>query len=171
MAGMAATLPFTKADYDRLPEGFRVELIDGELLKMASPTMFHQELVLRIADALRVGAAPGTVYVGPVDFVIDDTNVLVPDVVALREPPGRGAAHITEALLVVEIFSPSTAARDRRIKARMYSDAGVAEVWLVDPKGATIEVRGSDREEKFDGSETAVSSIVPGFQLTPAELF
>ncbi len=53
----------------------------------------------------------------------------------------------------------------------MYSEAGVEEVWLVDPKGVTIEVRGRDREERFGGSEPAGSSIVPGFQLTPAELF
>ena len=32
----------------------RVELIDGELRKMVSRTMFHQKLILRITGALRV---------------------------------------------------------------------------------------------------------------------
>ena len=34
-------LRFTRADYDALPEDLRVELIDGELLKMPSPTLRH----------------------------------------------------------------------------------------------------------------------------------
>jgi len=168
---MAATIPFTRTDYDHLPEDLRVELIDGELLKVPSPTMFHQELVLRIADALRICAAPGTVFVGPVDFAIDDTNVLVPDVVALETPPSRDATDIAAALVVVEILSPSTAARDRRVKAQKYLDAGVEEVWLIGPNDETVEVRQPRESRTFGGIEEAESRSVPGFLLTPEVLF
>ncbi|MHC4959959.1 MAG: Uma2 family endonuclease [Planctomycetota bacterium] len=168
---MAATLPFTRADYDQLPEDLRVELIDGELLKMASPTMFHQALVLRIADALRAHAKPGTVYVGPLDFAIDDTNVLVPDVVALEVPPLPDATGVAAALVVVEILSPSTAARDRRVKAQKYLGAGVAEVWLVDPGDLAIEVRRPREQCTFERDERAESQVLDGFRLTPATLF
>jgi Uma2 family endonuclease len=168
---MAATVPFTRADYAQLPEDLRVELIDGELLKMASPTMFHQELVLRIANALQEHTPPRTVFVGPVDFGIDDTNVLVPDVVALEAPPPHDAAGIEAALIVVEIQSPSTAARDRRVKADKYLAAGVAEVWLVDPGERTIEVRRPRERRTFADNEPARSHALDGFELVPSALF
>ncbi len=58
------------------------------------------------------------VYVGPVDFHVDDRNALVPDVVVLPEgfsplPAQRG---VSSALLVGEVLSPSTGKRDRTVK-------------------------------------------------------
>ncbi len=42
--------------------------------------------------------------------------------------------------LVIEILSPSTAARDRTVKRKLYRRHGVAEYWIVDPERATVEV-------------------------------
>ena len=76
-------LSFTRADYDRLPEDLRVELIDGKLLKMASPTLNHQGVARTLFLALLKVADTARVYFGPVDFHIDDRNTFVPDVVVL----------------------------------------------------------------------------------------
>jgi len=171
LSHMVATPPFTRTDYDRLPEDLRVELIDGQLLKMPSPTMFHQELVLTIADALRAVAKPKTVYVGPVDFGIDEHNVLVPDVVALKQPVPRDAKGIRHALVVVEILSPSTARRDRKVKADKYLAAGAEEIWLVDPAGKTIEVRRSNEAKTFADAERATSVALSGFELVCDRIF
>ncbi len=48
---------FTRADYDRLPEGFPAQLIEGFLVKQPAPTYGHQALVLELALKLvaRVG--------------------------------------------------------------------------------------------------------------------
>ena len=40
---------FTREDYDRLPEGFPCELIEGELVKEPSPFYQHQRVSLRLA--------------------------------------------------------------------------------------------------------------------------
>ena len=76
---------------------------------------------------------PERVLFGPLDFAIDDQNALQPDVVALAEAPPKGATEISTSLLVFEVLSPSTVARDRNVKADLYLASGVREVWLVDP--------------------------------------
>lgn len=102
---------------------------------------------------------------------MDETHVLVPDVVALVEAPPVDAADISTALLVVEVLSPSTAARDRMVKTGLYLGAGVREVWLVDPRAETIELRTVDGERGFRKAEVAESAAVPGFRLEPGQLF
>ncbi|MEO0563414.1 MAG: Uma2 family endonuclease, partial [Chloroflexota bacterium] len=42
--------------------------------------------------------------------------------------------------LVIEVLSPSTAARDRGVKFDHYETAGVREYWLIDPMGLFVEV-------------------------------
>ncbi|MFV1959221.1 MAG: hypothetical protein ACC662_07390, partial [Planctomycetota bacterium] len=39
------TSPFTRALYDRLPEGYPAELVDGTLVHEPAPTNAHQTLV------------------------------------------------------------------------------------------------------------------------------
>jgi Uma2 family endonuclease len=42
--------------------------------------------------------------------------------------------------MVVEVLSEGTATRDRRDKRRIYADAGVPWLLLVEPKGRVVEV-------------------------------
>jgi Uma2 family endonuclease len=54
--------------------------------------------------------------------------------------------------LIVEILSPSTAARDRDLKRRLYQRQGVAEYWIVDPDANAVDLwRFGDepRSERF----------------------
>ncbi len=174
MARMAeARIKFTRADYDLLPEGLRVELIDGEILKMAPPTVLHQELAKRIFLRLLDHVGADRVLFGPIGFDIDDTSVLVPDLVAFGEDatPDLHAQSLHRAELVVEVLSPSTAARDRGVKAGLYLEAGVAEVWLIDPRAQAIEIQTAAGERAIKGNETATSEAIPDFAMRPADLF
>jgi len=164
-----SSLRFTRADYERLPEDFRVELIEGGLLKMTPPTLGHQEAALRICEALRAIARDRT-FMGPVGVLVDDENVLVPDVVVLRSRPPLGARYVTDPLLVVEVLSPSTADRDRGVKAGLYLRAGADEVWLVDLDAGTAEVRRPEGGRTFRGDDEATSGALPGFRLVPSRL-
>ncbi|MFI5402639.1 MAG: Uma2 family endonuclease [Planctomycetota bacterium] len=166
-------LSFTRADYDRLPEDLRVELIDGKLLKMASPTLRHQGILQRLFLALLKAVEQGRVYVGPVDFHVDDRNALVPDLVVLPEgfSPLPGQRGVAAALLVGEVLSPSTSKRDRTVKTKRYLGAGVKEVWLLDPEARTIEIRTPAGERRHAGNEMARSDAVPGFQTTCDAVF
>ncbi|MHC4472262.1 MAG: Uma2 family endonuclease [Planctomycetota bacterium] len=164
---------YTVADYMRLPEGFPAELIDGCLVKEPAPTWWHQDLAVEILLLLRAIVGRGRVVTSPVDVLVDEHNVLQPDVMALAETdriaPGGDQRAIP--ILVVEVLSPSTAERDRAQKARIYLGAGVREVWLVDPDGETVEVRTSEGSIVVAEAEEATSEVVRGFALRPTELF
>jgi Uma2 family endonuclease len=54
---------------------------------------------------------------------------------------------------VCEVVSPSTGRIDRSRKMRIYGDAGVTSLWLVDPLAKTLEVyrREADRLDRRRG--------------------
>jgi Uma2 family endonuclease len=162
---------FTRADYEKLPEGYPVELIDGELVKEPSPTYGHQDIVSYVLTEVYRVVGRGRAVTSPIDLFIDEYNVLQPDVLVLEEPLGPRALRATLPLLVVEVLSPSTSFRDRQVKRRIYLDAGVAEVWLVDQETESIEVHVSGGSRSAGPGETAHSKALPGFALTPDEVF
>jgi Uma2 family endonuclease len=167
----AAELRFTRSDYDALPEDLRVELIDGELLKMAPPTIRHQKILLRIAKALSDRLGLDRVFVHPVDVPVDRFNALEPDVVVVPEDaiPKDTDKGIRAPMVVVEILSPSTASRDRDVKAGLYFLAGAREVWLVDGDANSVEVRIPQGASTH--TETLESDALAGFRLALKDVF
>ncbi len=162
---------YTRADYDRLPEGFPAQLIDGFLVKEPAPTYGHGRIAARIRAQLVALVGPDLVPDTPADVAIDEHNVFQPDVVLLREPVPDEARDVGVPLLAVEVHSPSTRGLDRGIKAERLLEIGVEEVWLVEPATKTIEVRTLAGRTIARGSEPAVSNALPGFRLVPAALF
>ena len=162
------TEPFTRNDYQQLPEGFPAELLDGRLVRSPSPTFWHQTLVGKIMSRLQRLVDPPRVVPSPIDVFIDRYNVLQPDVIVVAEEdrarPGARIAPLP--VMVFEVLSPSTARRDRLVKAGTYLRAGVREVWLIDPDGGEIEVRAPDGEARFSGDEDAGSTVLPEFRLS-----
>lgn len=139
---------FTRADYDLLPEGMHVELIDGELLKMAEPTVRHQELARALFVLFMGNVGKRRVFFGPLTFATDD---------------------IRQALLVAEVLSPSTA--DRNVKVEKYLGQGVDEVWLVDPRKETVEVHSRSGAALASGATAIPSRALPGLGFAAAGVF
>jgi len=113
---------------------------------------------------------PDCVVPAPIDIALDEFNVVQPDVAVWATPPARDVRWAPIPTIVVEVLSPSTAARDRKQKTRLYVAAGVAEVWLVDPDSGVIEIctsRGSQRHAPHDvaTSETLVEFSICGRDL------
>lgn len=162
---------FTRADYDRLPEGFPAQLIEGLLVKEPAPTYGHQALVLELALRLVARVGRPLVVTAPSDVVLDDHNVYQPDVLVLRAIPPLHVRDVGIPLLAIEVLSSSTARHDRRVKRKHLLAAGVEEVWIVDPRRRTVEVDDATGHRVASGEETLSSSAVPGFSLTPSTLF
>jgi Uma2 family endonuclease len=94
--------PFTVRDWQRLPEGFPAQLVEGCLVKEPAPTYGRQRLVARIHAALVALVGPDRALQSPVDVVLDAHNVYQPDVVVLRDLPADYRADVGIPLLASE---------------------------------------------------------------------
>ena len=169
---------FTYANYRAWPEDERWELIDGEAYAMAGPTLAHQtvvgDLFRQIANYL-VGK-PCRPFVAPFDIRLphgkeaddDITTVLQPDISVVCDPVKLDQRGIRGAPdWVIEVLSPSTAARDQIQKLAVYEWAGVREVWLVHPTDRVVSVYTLNAERRYgkpashETREMLVSGLFP----------
>ncbi len=130
-----------KLDYSDLlaapDDGNRYELVQGDLFVTPSPSPAHQRVSRRLQRQLEDffhDRSIGEVFNAPIDLILTNQDVLVPDLLVVTQPQ-----HITNRgiegppLVVVEILSPSTQRQDRGTKARRYAELGVEHYWIVDP--------------------------------------
>ena len=129
-----------------LPEdGQRHELLDGVHVVTPSPAYRHQDVLGALFTLLRIGLQPHPdlkVLSSPADIILGPRTLVQPDLFILRINPAAPPSNWREAgvrLVAIEILSPSTAARDRGAKRRIYQQAGVNEYWVVDPDARLIE--------------------------------
>lgn len=128
-------------DYLTIPDGIRVELIDGVIYDMATPTNIHQALIVKIVSRLNdfIEKNKGTCvpFVAPLDVKPseeDNKTMVQPDVFVVCDRDIAKKRFFESAPdLVIEVLSPSTKKRDSGIKMRKYKETGVREYWIVDP--------------------------------------
>ena len=108
--------------------------------------------------------------VSPADVVLGLHDVYQPDLVVLRKAPPLTQRYVGIPLLAIEILSPSTARRDREVKTKHLLEAGVAEVWLVDPDHGRVELHTTAGVLEARGRTTLGSDVVEGFAIVPDEL-
>jgi len=168
---MSMTILITRKDYEALPEGAPFELHEGMLVKQPSPRFGHQRLQSRILHDLVALVGTDRAVAGPVDVLVDEITVFVPDIVVLGDVPPDDAPYVGVPLMVVEVLSPSTRDRDRGFKTRRLLGLGVKEVWLIDGAERSIEVVTLDGGRLVRDDQCACSDAIAGFRLVPAELF
>ena len=143
---MDTTRIWTYDDLVRLPDdGKRYEILDGDLVVSPSPTRTHQVALERIAHVFRrrlLERGIAHVFVVPLDTILSPQRVVVPDMTVVRRErqeiiKERGLEGPPD--LAIEVMS-SRPSLDRVRKFRLYAKTGIAEYWLVDPIGKTIEV-------------------------------
>lgn len=158
-------------------DGWRYEVIEGELRMNPAPSFWHQEasfnLSLELGNFVKRQRL-GKVVTAPIDVKLGElANPVQPDILFIHKdrldiiqerwidgPPD----------LIVEILSPSNWIDDRRTKYRLYALSGVREYWIVDPDKRQIEVfvlRRGDYEliGRFGPDESARSEVLDGFEV------
>lgn len=146
----------TVRDYHRMVESGilaadeRVELIEGQIFRMAAKGTAHSAGVTRI-DRICSQALEGLALVRLQDPVqLSDFSEPEPDVAIVNlDPLDYEDHHPTpaEIFLLIEV-SDSTLKRDLDIKAPAYGRSGVGECWILDVKGRCLYVL---REPGADG--------------------
>ncbi len=127
---------YTVADY-RLWDG-DWELWNGIPVAMSpSPNFRHQRVSLKIAATLDnqlvvKPCAGGCVAVYEIDWQVDQTTVVRPDVMVLCEEP-VGDFVESPPTLIAEILSPSTRKKDLTAKRELYATEGVKYYLIFDP--------------------------------------
>jgi Uma2 family endonuclease len=125
--------PWTEADYLSLPEidGWKVELIDGDLLMSPIGQTAHQRIVMRLGIQLDA-QLNGDIEVLPgVNAHLEEDRILIPDVVVLRIDD-RLLVPPEDIVLACEVVSKWGKARDRILKRALYGEAKIPWYLLVE---------------------------------------
>ena len=173
----------TASDLLQMPDdGFRYELVRGELRQMAPAGQGHGGVTVNITVPLGVYVKQqnlGRVYAAETGFVISNEpdTVRAPDVAFVRKErlvdlslkgyfPGFPD-------LVVEVISPNDVYGEVEEKVAEWLSAGTSKVIVVNPRQQTVKVHRSlteitvlTEDDVLDGGD-----VVPGWQLPVREIF
>jgi Uma2 family endonuclease len=155
-------------DYMKLPEGIRVELIDGVFYDMAAPIPLHQRIASLIFTAfeLHVRANKGNCvpFIAPTDVQLDcdDKTVVQPDVFILCDRDKITKKRIFGAPdLIVEVLTESNWYNDIFRKYNKYRKAGVREYWIVIPDSFKVLVYEFEKSNSERPTEYTFADKVP----------
>jgi Uma2 family endonuclease len=170
---------FSIAEYHRLGElGFfapddRVELIRGEIIKMAAKGRFHSVCNSLVFGELYVLVAKRAIVRGQEPIILMDDSEPEPDVVIARNRSDNYLSSHPEPadiLLVIEV-SDSTLKYDQRTKLSLYAEAGISNYWIFNLVDSQLEMH-SEPYQKRQGdfnyrSQNIVlqneAVVIPGF--------
>ena len=135
----------TLSDYLALPEGTRIEMIDGEFYDMAAPTTIHQRIASIIFNSIYnyIDSNKGKCipFIAPTDVQIDndDKTMVQPDVLVVCDKSKITKERVVGAPdFIVEVLSPSNFFMDMVVKLGKYKQAGVREYWIVIPEQESV---------------------------------
>lgn len=177
-----------KWTYDQvraIEDEVRRERYDGVIYEMLSPTLNHQDIILRLALLLTLWARQngGKVFLSPVDLFVDEETYFIPDPVfygAAKMATGEVEADPkrihTAPDLIVETLSPSTAINDRVRKYRAYAEFGVPFYWIVNPAERIFQAYRLENgcyvdEAVLGGDEAFAPALLPGLEVALSEVF
>jgi Uma2 family endonuclease len=133
--------------YEALPEDMRVEVFDGVVYDMASPSEEHQTISTELTTILNmyIKTKNGScrVFHAPFDVKSSDfpLTIVQPDIMIVCDKNKLDGKRCNGAPdFIVEIISPSNPSDDYIRKLYYYKNAGVREYWIVDPRQKTVTV-------------------------------
>lgn len=120
--------------------GFVVELIDGVVQKRRHGAPLTA--IMRFNIAATLSNVSEFTFLHLPELHLKD-HIAVPEVAAWRKvrliPMPDASEDLPTPDWLCEILSPSTEMLDRNAKRRIYGEAGVAFLWLLDPRTRSLE--------------------------------
>jgi Uma2 family endonuclease len=166
------------AEVGILSEDDRVELIEGEIVKMSPIGSRHAACVGRLNRLLQRLVGLDAIVRVQDPILLNGYSEPEPDVALVkpredfysREHPGPG-----DVLLLIEVADTSVE-RDLAAKLPLYAQAGIPEAWLVNLPAESIEVHsrpdsGEYRETvRTRRGETVTSRTIPGLEVAADDI-
>ncbi len=133
--------------YEALPEDIRIEVFDGVIYNMASPSQIHQSILLELSTLLNTyikrKRGDCKVFLAPFDVLLSDNplTIVQPDIMIvcdknkLDEKRCNGAPDF-----IIEIVSPSNPSDDYIRKLYYYKNTGIREYWIIDLRRKTVTI-------------------------------
>ena len=137
----------TLEQYEALPENRRVEVFEGVIYDMASPSQEHQtiltELLVSLRNYIRDKGDKCSVFPAPFDVKLDDNplTIVQPDLMIVCDKDKLDGKRCNGAPdFIIEIVSSSNPSDDYIRKLYYYKNYGVREYWIVDPRRQKVIV-------------------------------
>jgi Uma2 family endonuclease len=179
-----ATQVITAEELFRMPQdGFRYELVKGELKRMAPAGGEHGTITYDLGFLLGQHVKAnnlGVLFTAETGFKIetDPDTVLAPDIAFVRREriPKEGIPKgywPGPPDLAVEIISPNDTYEEVEEKVAQWLSAGTAAVWVINPRRRTVTVYRSltDITVLTETDELTGGDVVPGFRCPVAKIF
>lgn len=182
---MTTTLQRSTASelYEMPDDGFRYELVKGELRRMSPAGTEHGAIVFNLSGLLAPHIKAnhlGQGFGAETGFKIasDPDTVRAADIAFVRREriPETGMPHnfwSTFPDLAVEVISPGDTYSEVNEKVEDWLRAGTRAVWIVDPRRRIVSVYRSmtdvtrlSEDDELDGGD-----VVPGFRSKVSEIF
>jgi Uma2 family endonuclease len=180
----AVTHPATAEQLLRLPQdGFRYELIAGEITKMAPAGGAHDDISTRLTLLLGQHVRKqrlGKTLVCDTGFILarDPDTVRAPDIAfvsrqRLAEVQFGDGFCVGAPDLAVEVTSPHDTLQQVEDKVANWLQAGARLVWVVNPRSRRVSVFRSPTDVRIltAADELSGEDVVPGFACRVAEIF
>jgi Uma2 family endonuclease len=181
---MSTVTRYTADELLRMPDdGFRYELVRGELIKMSPAGFLHGAVVARLTSRLEqyvnqhnLGCVTGaeTGY----SLERDPDTVRAPDIgfvsrARIEQTGLPRTFYPGPPSLSVEVVSPSDTAAEVDDKARAWLAAGTRLVWSVRPITRVVEIyRPSGKVVVLSECDTLTGEdLIPGFACPVSEIF
>ncbi len=129
----------------------RIELLKGEIIAMSPIGIKHAACVRRLNNILSQHLQGEAIIDIQNPLELDNLSEPQPDVALLKPRADFYAtAHpqSKDIFLIIEV-ADKTVKSDREVKIPLYAENQIAEVWLVDINGESIEVYREPRNNKY----------------------
>jgi len=167
---------YTLEDVLSLPEDApRVELRDGVMIVVPSPSIGHQQIGNLLWMWLRQHAPDHFEPATAVGVAVGLRDSLEPDVLLLRRPLTLTHHFLLpdQTVLVVEVVSPGTRRRDRMEKPVIYAAAGIPHYWRIEQDPVHVfayDLVGGSYELVADSAEELVLAAPFEIRLPIADI-
>lgn len=148
------------------------EIFEGEVLARVAPGVRHESICSRLHGAVRnsVGALSHMRLLAPRTQVrVSSGTFLSPDLALIAAATGK-------LWLAAEIVNSEDHRADTVVKKQVYEEFKLPRLWMVDPRYDNVEIYHASEyglvlKGILAGRETITEKLLPGFQMTVAELF